>query len=115
MNRWGKPRDMDEARATLRRLSGREHTVCTGVCVVGPDGVAHPFHELTQVRFKPLDEATIEAYFERVDPLDKAGSYGIQEHGEMLVEGIEGSFDNVMGLPVGAILDHLRACGGEPI
>ncbi|GAA5476612.1 Maf family protein [Haloferula helveola] len=107
----GKPADLDEARATLRRLSGRVHTVCTGVCVVAPDGTAHPFHELTEVRFRPFGEEVIDAYFAKVDPLDKAGAYGIQEHGEMLVESIDGSFDNVMGLPVARLLEVLGACG----
>ncbi|MBK1826940.1 Maf family protein [Haloferula rosea] len=109
----GKPKDLDEARAMLRRLSGREHAVCTGVCVVGPDGGAEAFHEITTVRFRELSEEVIEDYFSKVNPLDKAGSYGIQEHGEMLVEGISGGFDNVMGLPVAAVLERLKACGGE--
>lgn len=107
----GKPRDLDEARAMLRRLSGREHAVCTGVCIVGPSGEPDCFHELTKVRFRGLSDQVIDDYFSKVNPLDKAGSYGIQEFGEMLVEGIEGSFDNVMGLPVEAVLTRLRACG----
>src|SRR5690606_19240445 len=94
----GKPKDMDEARAMLRRLSGRAHTVCTGVCLVLPGGVARAFHELTEVRFRDFDDAVIDAYLGKVNPLDKAGAYGIQEHGEMLVEEILGNFDNVMGL-----------------
>jgi septum formation protein len=108
----GKPADLGEARAMLRRLSGRVHTVCTGVCVVDPDGRARRFHETTRVRFRDFDEAVIEAYLGKVDPLDKAGAYGIQDHGEMLVEGIEGAFDNVMGLPVARVLAALGACGG---
>jgi len=102
----GKPKSMDEARAMLGRLAGREHFVCTGVCVV-TDGRAECFHDLTTVRFLPLDEAAISRYFERVNPLDKAGAYGIQEHGGMLVAGIDGEFDNVMGLPVGKVLAAL--------
>ena len=66
---------------------------------------------MTHVRFRELSEATIDAYFEKVNPLDKAGAYGIQEHGEMLVEGIEGNFDNVMGLPVSAFWRALKALG----
>ncbi|MGB6219777.1 Maf family protein [Haloferula sp.] len=107
----GKPGSLDEARATLRRLAGRSHTVCTGVCLVFPGGKVERFHELTEVRFKAFGEEVIEAYFEKVDPLDKAGAYGIQEHGAMLVEGIEGSFDNVMGLPVSLLMERLSACG----
>jgi septum formation protein len=104
----GKPKDLDEARAMLRKLSGRSHTVCTGVCVVFPGGGVECFHELTAVRFLDLDDATIEAYFEKTNPLDKAGAYGIQDSGEMIVEGIEGAFDNVMGLPVARLLEALR-------
>lgn len=106
----GKPKDLDEAKQMLRALSGQMHTVCTGVCVVFADGSAKKFHGLTQVCFKPFDDETIDAYFDKVNPLDKAGSYGIQEHGDMLVEGIEGSFDNVMGLPVAELTKVLDAC-----
>ncbi len=104
----GKPKDLDEARAMLRKLSGQAHTVCTGVCVIFPGGKIERFHELTAVRFRELDEETIEAYFERTNPLDKAGAYGIQESGEMIVEGIDGAFDNVMGLPVKRLVEVLR-------
>ena len=107
----GKPKDLEGARVMLRRLSGQAHTVCTGVCVIFPGGKVDRFHELTAVRFKEFDDEVIEAYFSKVNPLDKAGAYGIQEHGEMLVEGIDGSFDNVMGLPVELLLARLGACG----
>ncbi len=103
----GKPRDLDEARAMLRRLGGRTHSVCTGVCVIPPDGPPRRLHDLTEVRFRPLDEEIISGYFQVADPLDKAGAYGIQEHGELLVEGITGNFDNVMGLPVKKVLAAL--------
>jgi septum formation protein len=65
------------------------------------------FHELTAVRFRELDDPTIEAYFEKTNPLDKAGAYGIQDSGEMIVEGIDGAFDNVMGLPVKRLMEVL--------
>lgn len=103
----GKPADLEAARAMLRRLSGRTHQVCTGVCVIRPDGTREVFHELTAVRFLELDEAAIDAYFSRVNPLDKAGGYGIQESGELIVAGIEGAFDNVMGLPVARLVAAL--------
>ena len=105
----GKPKDLSEARAMLRKLSGRSHTVCTGVCVVFPGGKMKRFHELTAVRFLTLDDETIEAYFGKTNPLDKAGAYGIQDSGEMIVEGIDGAFDNVMGLPVARLLEELKA------
>lgn len=103
----GKPADMDAARAMLRRLSGRTHQVCTGVCVIRPGGPPEAFHELTAVTFLPLDEALIDLYFSSVNPLDKAGAYGIQESGELIVAGIDGGFDNVMGLPVARVVAAL--------
>ena len=103
----GKPTDMDAARAMLRRLSGRTHRVCTGVCIEFPGGRRKVFHDLTEVDFLPLDDAAIDAYFALVNPLDKAGAYGIQEHGERIVRGIRGSFENVMGLPVAAVIAAL--------
>ncbi len=96
----GKPADLVEARAMLRRLSGRVHRVCTGVCVIFPGGRRSVFHDLTEVEFLALDDAAIDAYFAKANPLDKAGAYGIQESGEMIVAGIRGQFDTVMGLPV---------------
>lgn len=105
----GKPRDLTEARAMLRKLAGRSHTVCTGVCAIFPDGRSECFHELTEVRFRPLDEEAITAYFAKTNPLDKAGAYGIQDSGEMIVEGIDGAFDNVMGLPVARVLRALSS------
>lgn len=103
----GKPKDMDEARAMLRRLSGRTHQVCTGVCLIYPGGGKNIFHDLTDVTFLPLDDAAIDGYFSRVDPLDKAGAYGIQECGELIVSEIRGSFENVMGLPVAKVIEAL--------
>jgi len=105
----GKPRDLAEARSMLLKLGGRSHTVCTGVCLIFPDGRSECFHELTEVRFRPLDDATVTAYFEKTNPLDKAGAYGIQDSGEMIVEGIDGAFDNVMGLPVARVLRALSS------
>jgi len=99
-----KPADLGEARAMLRRLSGRTHTVHTAVALRwAAAGLAHDFVETSEVTFRALDEAAITAYFERVDPLDKAGGYGIQEGRELIIEGVEGSVENVMGLPVQAL------------
>lgn len=103
----GKPKDMDEARAMLRNLSGKIHRVCSGVCMIFPGGRREVFHDMTEVVFRTLEEGTIEAYFSRVDPLDKAGAYGIQEHGDMLVAEIRGSFENVMGLPVSMVVERV--------
>jgi septum formation protein len=113
----GKPAGPAEARGMLRRLSGRTHRVCTGVCVIFPGGRARVFHAITEVDFLPLDDGRINAYLALVDPLDKAGAYGIQEHGEMIVSAIRGGFENVMGLPVDMVVDALRGecdCEGPP-
>lgn len=104
----GKPKDLDEARAMLRLLSGRTHRVCSGVCVIYPDGTRKVLHDLTEVDFRPLTDEAIEAYFARVNPLDKAGAYGIQEFGDQLVKEIRGSFETVMGLPVEPLVELLR-------
>ncbi|MGJ8633742.1 MAG: Maf family protein [Luteolibacter sp.] len=104
----GKPKDMEEARGMIRRLSGRSHKVCTGVCIAGPAEKVLTFHQATEVVFKKLNEETITSYLEKTQPLDKAGAYGIQDHGEMIVEGIVGDFDNVMGLPVKRLLEELE-------
>lgn len=103
----GKPKDLDDAKAMLRRLSGRTHQVCTGVCVIYPGGGKNIFHDITEVTFLSLDDQLIDGYFSRVNPLDKAGAYGIQECGEMIVSGIRGSFENVMGLPVEKVIAAL--------
>jgi septum formation protein len=107
----GKPADLDEARAMLRRLSGRTHQVCTGVCVIDPHGVKNSFHDLTEVTFRELDDTAISDYFSLVNPLDKAGAYGIQEHGERIVSEIRGSFENVMGLPLDQVIEALGEIG----
>ena len=104
----GKPVDLAEARAMLRRLSGRTHTVCTGVCVIRPGGAMEAFHELSEVVFRVLDDAAIDEYIRLVDPLDKAGAYGIQVHGERIVAEIRGNFENVMGLPVARLMEVLN-------
>ncbi len=107
----GKPRDMAEARAMLRKLSGRTHAVCTGVCVIGT-GRRERFHELTEVVFRDLDEETIDRYFRQVDPLDKAGAYAVQEHGAMIVAEVRGDFSNVVGLPVARVVEVLGGWEG---
>ena len=95
----GKPRDEDHARQMLALLSGRDHTVYTGV-TVRRDQTVLTQHEATRVRFRPLSPAEIDAYVRSGEPMDKAGAYGIQGLGALLVEGIEGDYCNVVGLPV---------------
>lgn len=104
----GKPADEAQARAMLARLSGRTHRVFSGVALVGPTG-RWADHEETDVRFRPLDEAEIAGYVASGEPMDKAGAYGIQALGALLVDGIEGCYFNVMGLPLQALRRIWRA------
>jgi septum formation protein len=96
-----KPADLDEARAMLRRLSGREHTVFTGVALRRRStGLRVDQGVSSQVEFKPFGDAVIEDYLKRVNTLDKAGAYSIQDHTDLIVAGYRGSFSNIMGLPM---------------
>lgn len=95
----GKPKSADEAVAMLLRLAGREHEVCTGVAVA-LGGRVESGLERVRVRFRALDRAACEAYVATGEPMDKAGAYGIQGFGSAIVEGIEGDYFAVMGLPV---------------
>ena len=95
----GKPHSTDEAAHMLALLSGRAHTVYTGVTVRRGEQLLTR-HEATDVHFRPLTPAEIAAYIATGEPMDKAGSYGIQGHGALLVEGIAGDYSNVVGLPV---------------
>ena len=103
----GKPRDMAHARQLLSKLSGKRHQVCTGVCIAGPGESLLTLHCITDVFFHALNEEIISSYLAKTNPLDKAGGYGIQDHGEMLVERIDGPFDNVMGFPISQVLEAL--------
>ena len=99
----GKPRDGAEAGAMLRALSGREHEVFTGVCLIDCKTGRQAVHvERTGVRFRVLTDGEIDSYVASGDPLDKAGAYGIQGGAGAFVEKISGSYENVMGLPVGS-------------
>jgi septum formation protein len=105
----GKPSGPAQAREMLARLAGRVHEVATGVHLVCLEPRRHiEFQETTRVRFRPLEDDQIEAYLSRVDVLDKAGAYALQEHGEMIIESVEGSRSNVVGLPLERTLAALR-------
>lgn len=107
-----KPRDLADARAMLRRLAGRTHTVFTGVALRhARDGVKIDADATSEVTFLPFDDATIDAYFRVVNPLDKAGAYGIQEGRELIVAGWKGSFTNIMGLPMEVTKQILTRAG----
>lgn len=101
----GKPRDLTHARSILRRLSGRTHDVCTGVCIVDSQRKIS-FAEISQVRFHKLKKSDITDYFRVINPIDKAGAYAAQAAGRNIIESIEGSFTNVIGLP----MEHTTAC-----
>lgn len=103
----GKPKDEAEAAAMLKQLSGREHTVYTGVCIIN-NGEENTFAEATKVEFYPLSEKDITEYVESGEPMDKAGAYGIQGLGCLLIKRIEGDFFNVMGFPVARVVRAIR-------
>lgn len=104
----GKPKDAAEAHKMLRRLSGKTHRVITGVCLTTKTD-QKAFSETTLVTFRELTDAEIDYYIARYRPFDKAGAYGIQEWiGYIGVTAIEGSFYNVMGLPVEKVYEELR-------
>ena len=107
-----KPADLADARSMLRRLAGRTHVVFTGVAVrhIGR-GVRIDEGVTSEVTFKAFDDAVVDAYFRVVNPLDKAGAYGIQEGRELIIEGWRGSFSNIMGLPMEATKQILSSCG----
>ncbi|MGC6424615.1 MAG: Maf family protein [Lentimonas sp.] len=96
-----KPVDLDDAKRMLQRLSGKLHTVYTAVALRWSGGdFAASFVEGSHVHFKHLDDATIDRYFQIVNPLDKAGAYGIQAGRELIIDSVDGSVENVMGLPI---------------
>jgi septum formation protein len=106
----GKPADLAEAQRMMERLQGRTHQVVTGVVLIHLR--AHRervFAVSTDVRFRALTTGQIQNYFAKVNPLDKAGAYAIQEHGDLIVEEISGSYSNVVGLPVERLQEELNA------
>ena len=110
----GKPRDTQDAFRMLSALSGREHMVYTGVTVCRGEQILTQ-HEATAVRFRPLTAREINAYIATGEPMDKAGSYGIQGRGALLVEGISGDYFNVVGLPVCRLGRMLTRFGVDPL
>jgi septum formation protein len=106
----GKPRDLADARRILARLHGRTHQVVTGVSLIYLRGHRERlFAVSTDVTFRPLTDSQINDYLSRMNPLDKAGAYAIQEHGDMIVSEIFGSFSNVVGLPIERVGDELKS------
>jgi septum formation protein len=106
----GKPANLADAKRMLMRLQGRTHQVVTGVSLIHLR--AHrerTFAASTDVTFRPLTAPQIDGYLARVNPLDKAGAYAIQEHGDLIVAEISGSFSNVVGLPIERVEEELNA------
>lgn len=103
----GKPEDDEAAKATLRRLSGRTHKLYTGVCLMAR-GSCQVFHQATEVTFYPLTEEEIAEYVAMGESTGRAGGYGIEGVGVMLVKEIQGDYPNIVGLPVAETLRRLR-------
>jgi septum formation protein len=106
----GKPADMDAAYAMLRRLNGRTHEVYSGVWIAG-QGRERGFVEVTHVRFHRRTDDEMKCYLARIHPLDKAGAYAAQEDRGEMIASVEGSFSNVIGLPMERLREELRAFG----
>lgn len=103
----GKPADEAEALAMLSKLQGRTHCVCTAVAVFMPGGERRDFAVKSYVTFRPLTREQMLHYMSLVHVYDKAGAYAVQEHGELIIEKVEGDLDNVIGLPVRTLVQVL--------
>ena len=110
----GKPSDLEEARIMLLKLSGRIHEVLTGVCILHKNqGTICRFLEATRVKFRSAEDIDFDSYLARVNPLDKAGAYAAQDDEGALIESIEGSLSNVIGLPIERLLEVLHQHAGS--
>jgi septum formation protein len=108
----GKPKDEEDARSMLMQLGGKEHRVITGFCLLDPSNkTAHREEITTFVTMKSLTGHEIKAYIATGEPFGKAGAYGIQGKGAFMVEAISGSYTNVVGLPICALVKALVAAG----
>ena len=111
----GKPEDREEAVAMLGRLSGRAHEVCTSVFICHlAEAKSTSFHEISRVQFRRLGRGKIDNYLARVNPLDKAGAYAAQGFGSEIIEKIDGSYTNVVGLPIEKTIPALAEFGLAP-
>jgi septum formation protein len=111
----GKPKNADDAIAILRRLSGRAHEVCSSVFICQlAQARSTSFCEISRVHFRKLSDSVIRAYIAKVNPLDKAGAYAAQGSGVEIIRKIEGSYTNVVGLPMEKTIAALADFGIEP-
>lgn len=112
---FGKPSNLDDAAKMLHVLSGRIHEVCSAVLICHlASGRSASFYEISLVRFRRLSDAKIDNYFKEVNPLDKAGAYAAQGSGAQIIEKIEGSYTNVVGLPMEKTIAALAQFGIQP-
>lgn len=102
-----KPKSPEEAIQHLMKLANNRHSVMTAVAIIQPDGTETTFVEETTVVFKNVSVEMIEVYVQTGDPFDKAGGYGIQTNGALLVDRIEGDYNNVVGLPIATLVQTL--------
>ncbi|HWX23184.1 MAG TPA: Maf family protein [Candidatus Binatia bacterium] len=110
---FGKPASLEDAYLMLQKLQGRTHQVVTAMCLLHlREHRQRMFFESTEVTFRPLDAVQIRRYLTKVNPLDKAGAYAIQEEGDLIVEKISGSYTNVVGLPVERLRTELEGWSG---
>ena len=113
---FGKPTDIDDAHRMLTRLQGRTHQVTTGVSLIyHNEEISKSFSVITNVTFLSLDAGQISEYLAKIDPLDKAGGYAIQEHKQMIAKRVSGSVSNVIGLPVERLKEELNNLFGEKL
>ena len=110
----GKPVDLDDAFRILQRLSGRSHEVWTGVRINDGACASRNILEMSRVHFRQLDDRAIRNYLAKIDPLDKAGAYAAQGHGREIIKRIDGSYTNVVGLPMEKTSAALREFGIIP-
>ena len=111
----GKPKDREEAVTMLQRLSGRAHEVCTSVFICHlAEAKSTSFHEISRVQFRRLGRGKIDNYLARVNPLDKAGAYAAQGFGSEIIRKIDGSYTNVVGLPIEKTIPALAEFGLAP-
>lgn len=112
---FGKPAGLEEAYEMLQHLQGKTHHVVTGLCLLHlRERRYRVFAETTAVTFRALGSVEIRRYLNKVDPLDKAGAYAIQEEGDSIIEAISGSYSNVVGLPVERLVDELQRWSKAP-
>ena len=112
----GKPVDKEDAKRILTSLSGKEHSVITGICITRLDDAFSVCDSVTtKVKFRKLADTEIDEYIKTGEPMDKAGAYGIQGRGALLTEGICGDYFNVVGLPVSRLCEILRTEFGYSI